>query len=312
MRRAAGLVLALYPRAWRTRYGAEMAVLLDDDPPNLGVLADLARGALIAHLRALRSVDAICSLEERMGLTVTGVLACVICFGIAGVGFAKETEDAAFQMAGHTHPLLAGARASAAVGAVAMGLALMLAAAPLAAVTVREAWRPRDRRLRWLALAPALAIGVLALATLALALYARTMHGGGLGVVGWIALLSWCAAGVLAAVVCWTAPRAILRRLVMPRAALAVSVGACAIAVVCMTAIALATALYLGSMLVDDPALASTANGPGGAAATSVSISLTLVAMAVPCALGALSATRGVRAARRLGERRDGRLGPSG
>lgn len=46
----ASMLLGLYPRTWRRRYGDEVAVLLDDSPPGIRVGADLVRGALDAWL----------------------------------------------------------------------------------------------------------------------------------------------------------------------------------------------------------------------------------------------------------------------
>lgn len=43
-------LLRLYPGAWRSRYGAEMEVLLEDRRPGLRVRLDLVRGALDAWL----------------------------------------------------------------------------------------------------------------------------------------------------------------------------------------------------------------------------------------------------------------------
>lgn len=42
-------LLALYPRAWRDRYGAELRSLLDERPPHLADRFDLVRGAFDAH-----------------------------------------------------------------------------------------------------------------------------------------------------------------------------------------------------------------------------------------------------------------------
>ena len=50
------LTLRLYPLAFQRRYGDEMRALLEQSPPGwLGVL-DLARGALIAHLRPPKEI----------------------------------------------------------------------------------------------------------------------------------------------------------------------------------------------------------------------------------------------------------------
>lgn len=49
------LLLRLYPRAWRERYGEELAAQLEAQRPlRIGVVADLVRGALDAHLHPLR------------------------------------------------------------------------------------------------------------------------------------------------------------------------------------------------------------------------------------------------------------------
>jgi len=43
-------LVALYPRAWRERYGEEFLALLDEQPMTPRVVVDLLRGALDAHL----------------------------------------------------------------------------------------------------------------------------------------------------------------------------------------------------------------------------------------------------------------------
>jgi hypothetical protein len=49
------VLLRLYPRAWRERYGEELAAQLEAQGPlRIGIVADLVRGALDAHLHPLR------------------------------------------------------------------------------------------------------------------------------------------------------------------------------------------------------------------------------------------------------------------
>ena len=49
------LLLRLYPRAWRERYGEELSAQLEAQRPlRIGVVVDLVRGALDAHLHPLR------------------------------------------------------------------------------------------------------------------------------------------------------------------------------------------------------------------------------------------------------------------
>jgi hypothetical protein len=45
--------VGLFPRAWQARYGAELADLLESDPPGLRARIDLIRGAVDAHLHPL-------------------------------------------------------------------------------------------------------------------------------------------------------------------------------------------------------------------------------------------------------------------
>jgi len=53
MRRCVRLLLCLYPRAWRARYGDEFSQLIDDTPATPGVVLDIARHALALHLLSL-------------------------------------------------------------------------------------------------------------------------------------------------------------------------------------------------------------------------------------------------------------------
>ena len=45
-------ILRLYPSAWRRRYGAELADLLEEMPATPATTADLLRGAMTLHVRA--------------------------------------------------------------------------------------------------------------------------------------------------------------------------------------------------------------------------------------------------------------------
>jgi hypothetical protein len=46
-------ILRLYPPAWRRRYGAELTDLLEEMPATPSTTADLLRGAVTLHMRAL-------------------------------------------------------------------------------------------------------------------------------------------------------------------------------------------------------------------------------------------------------------------
>lgn len=54
MKRLAHRLLRLYPAAWRARYGAELAALLDDMEPTARDLFDLTRSAVAAHADDLK------------------------------------------------------------------------------------------------------------------------------------------------------------------------------------------------------------------------------------------------------------------
>jgi hypothetical protein len=60
-------LLRLYPRRWRERYGEEFELVLRGTPPGAGPVLDVVRGAVDAHVRALRPVPL-----ARLGLLVLG------------------------------------------------------------------------------------------------------------------------------------------------------------------------------------------------------------------------------------------------
>jgi hypothetical protein len=288
------LVLKLYPEAWRKRYESEMSVLLEDDPPSLRATLDLLRGAALAHLHALGGLSPL----ERARNSVSGVIGAFICFCFAGSAFAKTTEDFAFQAAGRAHGLLGDAHYAVLIGAlVAVGL-LTCAAVPLAWRSIAEARRTRSRALvRLVALPPvALLAWAASVGILALWLSAHHHHSADLG--AWLLLALSGAVTLAAAVCCWAAPRAILRRLEVARTPLAVATYALAGVAACMWAVAIATAVYLAAILADAPVLAASGDGPGAFSLTDVDIALELAAMLALSAVAALSAARGARALR--------------
>jgi len=69
-RRLAGLALALYPLAFRRRYGQEMRALLDETPPGVHTVLDLLRGALAAHLRPPAGLGGVVVLAGALPLIV--------------------------------------------------------------------------------------------------------------------------------------------------------------------------------------------------------------------------------------------------
>ena len=61
-------LLRLYPRAWRDRYGEELAALLEDRPAGPFDVIDLVLGALDAHLH-WRNLDN--RLDQRKGIPMS-------------------------------------------------------------------------------------------------------------------------------------------------------------------------------------------------------------------------------------------------
>ncbi len=288
-------LLGLYPQAWRRRYGDEMAALLETSPPGPRTAFDLLRGAMLAHLRsAVRATPL-----ERARVSVSGVLGCFICFCFAGSAFAKTTEARQFTVAGRSHDLLGGAHYAAVVAAVVAAGMLAAAAAPLAVCAIAQARRTHSRELtRLIAVPPLAALAWIAsLGGLALWLSAHQHRA---GAVAWALLVLSAIVTVGAAASCWFASRAILRRLTLTPRRLALPVVALCGVTACMGAVALATAVYFVAILTDAPALAASADGPGGWSNTTLDIALQLTVMIVlsgAAALSAVRAARGLRAA---------------
>jgi hypothetical protein len=51
------VLLQLYPRRWRERYGEEFELVLRTSPPGVRTVLDVVRGALDAHVRTIRPVS---------------------------------------------------------------------------------------------------------------------------------------------------------------------------------------------------------------------------------------------------------------
>lgn len=115
------------------------------------------------------------------------------------------------------------------------------------------------------------------------------------GVGGWL-LLGLCAlCATIGGVACWGAPRAIMRRIEIPRSSFAVSIPAMALVALCMAVIALATGVFLVGIIADSPNIGAAGNGPGQVIEVTTSIAIQFIAMLALSAVAALSAARGLR-----------------
>lgn len=280
-------LLLLYPVAWRERYGAELEALLEDSTPSVGTTLDLLRGALLAHLRPLRDATP----TARARGTVAGVLGLFIVFCFFGAGFAKTTEN--YDWIEHVHPELGTAHAVILIAAVAAGSALALAAAPLALAALTQAIRNRDRSLMRLIAIPPAGIAAFAgsLGLLSLWLHAHRPHP---GPIGWLLLALCTLCAVAGSFACWSASRAILRRLEGPP--LTFATIALTVVALCMVVVAAATGVFLLGLLLDAPRIAASGNGPGGLIDVTTSIAVQFVALLALAAAAALSAGRGLGA----------------
>jgi hypothetical protein len=85
-------LIRLYPAAWRERYGAELAALLEERPPTVADRLDIVRGAIDAWLHAQipgRHVP----IGHRLpgfAATAAGVLVCV---ALVGITLAEPASD---------------------------------------------------------------------------------------------------------------------------------------------------------------------------------------------------------------------------
>lgn len=281
-------LLSLYPEAWRDRYGKEMSALLDQTPPGVTATLDLLRGALTAHLRPLASSAP----GARARGTIGQVLGCFIVFWVVGSGFAKTTEN--YDYTEHVHQLLGISHSVIMIAAMVSAAALALAAAPLVLASLAHARRTREPALMRLIVVPPTAIAVFAGSVGLLALWLNAHHHRPGGVAGWL-LLGFCllcaATGGFA---CWAAPRAIMRRIDVPRRAFAFSVPAVALVALCMAAVAVATGVFLVGILADAPYVGASGNGPGQLINVTTSIAIQFIGMLGLSAVAAVSAARGL------------------
>jgi hypothetical protein len=82
------LLLRLYPRAWRERYGEELSAQMEAQRPlRIGVVADLVRGALDAHLHPLRRDNSTLRISNMDRRTIAA-RAAVVWSPVAAVGAA--------------------------------------------------------------------------------------------------------------------------------------------------------------------------------------------------------------------------------
>jgi len=300
-RRLAGLALALYPLAFRRRYGEEMRALLDQTPPGALTVLDLLRGAVAAHLRPSPGLAGVVDVGDRLRASMSGVLACWVVFAAAGFGFYKTTEDHPFEVAAGAHTVLGGAHLGIQVLAILASVAVLVGAIPLSMLALHRA--RRQPSLRVLVSLPIVAVAVFAGLTGILILVAHSQHSQHSqhsSTAGGIAFIAWGLAGLACGAVCVLASRGALFAMPVTRGWLLVAFACGALATAVMAAIAIATAIYTIALSVDAVALAGEPNGPLQATSVSVSLIEQLIVMVIAGALAAVTTRRGWRAASEL------------
>ena len=94
------VLVRLYPRRWRDRYGDEFEAMLEQQPTNLGSVADVLLGALDAHLTADAPERRGWWLSRLPGLTIAfGALVWSVSFAIRESGIDQEVTNLASMFA---------------------------------------------------------------------------------------------------------------------------------------------------------------------------------------------------------------------
>jgi hypothetical protein len=292
--RLARLALCLYPLAFRRRYGGEMLALLEQSPPRMLAVADLLRGAVLAHLWPTTPQTGSVDLADRIRASTSAQLACWVAFAAAGFGFYNTTEDAPFATAGHAHHLLGGTYLAVQILAVLASAAVLLGALPLILTALgRARLEPRLRRLVSL---PPLAVVAFVGLTRLMELVASSQPAHHASSVGGIAFLAWSIAGLACGAVCVLAARRALFAVPMPRRRLLAAFGCGTLVSAAMVAITLAASLYAIALFIDASSLAASGNGPFQLVSVGVSLVLQLLVMVLAATLAATTTRRGWRA----------------
>lgn len=283
MRRLGELALALYPLAYRRRYGDEMRALLDDAGTDGRAVVDLVRGALVAHVRPTVGTVA----EDRLRLSASGILVCWVLFAVAGLAFYKTVEGAAFTAAGDAHPALSALYLAIRVVAALASAVVVLAASPLLIVAALRQ-DGHDRRVVRRSLRRALfALVTAAALTGAAVLIGHRMHWPAAGAV---VLALWTFGVFCCGAICLAAVRRGLFAAVVPRGALRFAVFLGLLVTVSMWLIAGAVAAE--AVLLSGLPFSAAGNGPGGLLSVELSIVLQLAVMCAAALCASVSSAR--------------------
>jgi hypothetical protein len=283
--RLARAALGLYPLAYRRRYGEEMAALLEGSPVSAVTVIDLVWGATRAHLRPEPAVAGEVGPDERLRQGVGSVLLCWVLFALAGLALYKTTEGGASE-AGGGPGLLGGLHLAIQAFAAVGSAAVVLGAAPLVFIALRQG--SRRAGLRHLARVAIAYVALFSAATAGLVLVARgnaTLPGGAAALI----LAAWSVVALVCGIGCASVARRGLLEVAVPPRLVRVA-GACAgVVVAAMIGIVILTAAYLVTVVAAAPGFAGEPNGPLGAVSVATSLAILMAAMfavSAPAVLG--------------------------
>jgi len=290
------LLLLLYPRAWRARYGQELRYVIvrstaaGRSPWRMG--ADVARAAAVVRAQALGIVGAGVTRHDRATGGCVLVLWAWVAIAISGAGLQKASEH--WQGAVPTGDRgLATVAFTTVIAAAVCGAVIVLAGVAVTvprvvAMLVGGGWSDIRGPVRW-------AVGVTVIAaawTLGLAIWAHRLgpvqrNGGdllyGAVVMGW----GLCVAVTLAA---WTAVASLLARQIgLGRRLLVTEAVLAAVATGAMAVMSVATLVWWRSV-------GSVAPGFFGGGSVATPVTAAVILMAVATVLGAAGTARAARA----------------
>lgn len=163
-------LLRLYPRAWRDRYEEEMLAVLEDHKVTLSTIFDLVIGAIDANLHYVGLTDEVMNVVNRLRSSMVMTFCAFMLFGVGWSMLQRLTDPMnTFQAAAHAHPELSILHSSVfVVGCLAFS-ALFIGGLPVFWISVKKAFRKRQRNALipfWLSISClvlfALATGILA------------------------------------------------------------------------------------------------------------------------------------------------------
>jgi hypothetical protein len=287
MGRVAHLSLHLYPLAFRRRYEQEMRALLEVADPGTGTVVNLLRGAFMAHLRPTHALLP----EDRLRLSVSGVLACWVAFAAAGFGYYKTTEDPPFAHAGAAHDVLGVAHLGIQLCAILASLAVIIGSLPLILAALAHARHQRGGP-RLLICIPPAAVVVFAGLTALLVWLAHSGAAHHATALDHGAFIAWELAGVVCGGLCVVAARMALLRTPISRGSLVGAFVGGVVVTVAMLTMAVLAALYAVALPLDASPLAAASNGPLSLTSTEVSLVVQWCVMSLMSALAAGSIRR--------------------